>query len=277
MRHGHMGYEAPIDYSTERGYYYSRPDFVIHDLHLSKRDLANLQEAIGVLRTVTRDIGVVDIDLSLLTIQERLGLSMTAAHEQVIYLERSLNQDGMRWIDRVYDAIKQEETITLHYTPFGDTPCTYTISPYYIKEYNNRWYVLGEEHQHDKTFNVALDRVTDITSSLQSYRPSTTTLEEHYQHVYGVTLIKGSTVQDIVLDVDRDLRPYLITKPILPSQQADPARPDGSGLIRLKAVINYELTSLLLGWGPALQVVSPPVLRDAIRAKAAAMVDRYSS
>lgn len=277
MRDGDLGYEAPISFARDRGYYYTDANFEIHDLNLSKRDITHLREAIDMVRSVTQHIGAIAIDASLIAIKERLGLDASEGYQHIIHLERSPNDQGMQWINAVYEAARDQKPISVSYRSFDHEDRYHVISPSIIKEYNNRWYVIGYEHTLRKLFTLALDRVVHVKSSLQPYHALSVDIDKFFAPVYGVTRVEDAQVHDILLAADADLVPYLLTKPILPSQRVDTQHRDGSAILSCRAVINYELTSLLLGWGPALEVIEPAELRQLMQQKIDAMSQRYGA
>lgn len=59
--------------------------------------------------------------------------------------------------------------------------------------------------------------------------------------------------------------PYVLTKPIHNSQRLIKANEDGSIIIHLFLIENYEFERLLLGFGNGLQVLRPPHLRERIK------------
>jgi hypothetical protein len=48
------------------------------------------------------------------------------------------------------------------------------LHPYHLKQYNNRWFLFGRnEEKNSSTWNLAIDRIMDITESSEKYIPNT--------------------------------------------------------------------------------------------------------
>jgi len=82
--------------------------------------------------------------------------------------------------------------------------------------------------------------------------------------VIGVTVNEGLLARNIKLKLDRKNAPYVLTKPLHSSQEVIHKDKDGI-TINIKVVPNYELERLLLGFGPSLEILSPPSLRKRMK------------
>ena len=67
------------------------------------------------------------------------------------------------------------------------------------------------------------------------------------------------------IKVDRSNAPYVMTKPLHPSQEMIGEYADGSILIKLRAHHNFELERLILGFGSSMTVIKPRRLRNRIK------------
>ena len=78
----------------------------------------------------------------------------------------------------------------------------------------------------------------------------------------GVTVLMGA-VEDLVFHIHPVLKSYLETTPIHASQRIF-EHPDGIIELRLRTHQTFELTQLILGYGPEIQVIQPESLRQKI-------------
>ncbi len=81
----------------------------------------------------------------------------------------------------------------------------------------------------------------------------------------GVTFPLEQNIETIDLKISANQAPYIKTKPIHHTQQIVREYKNGSLLIRLFLICNYELRSVLLGYGCDLQVLCPLFLRNEIK------------
>lgn len=77
----------------------------------------------------------------------------------------------------------------------------------------------------------------------------------------GVTKNHGQCPQVVRFKVDKTSAPYVLTKPIHASQQIEEIT-EGGTVFSISVVLNLELERELLGFGEALEVLSPLRLRN---------------
>ena len=115
--------------------------------------------------------------------------------------------------------------------------------------------------------NLALDRITTVGEIPKKYIPNETIdFNEYFEDIVGVTLSNDGKIQNIVLQVNNELFPYIKTKPIHGSQKLKERGPKHT-LISLDLIPNYELESIILSYGEGMQVLKPLSLRDKIKTR----------
>ena len=67
----------------------------------------------------------------------------------------------------------------------------------------------------------------------------------------------------------------LLSKPIHKSQVVTEEQDDGSAIISIKVIPNYELIQLLLSFGERVKVLSPESLRGEILGRIKKNIDNY--
>lgn len=277
MKSGVLGYEAPIMYDSKCGYYYANRKFSIFNVPLTAQMIEELKEALLVLRQMTRNEKFLSIQSTISVLEERLNLNIDHSRKQIIYLEHSLNEPGQRWLDDVYNSIRSQQVLNIDYSPFDRQATRHTFSPYFMKEYNNRWYVIGYEHKLGKCLNLALDRFYAIQPSLQPYNMDYFfDHDDYYKNVYGVTVLEGLKTEIIIFKAIPLLSKYLITKPIHPTQIHDFVDDTGT-IFKLDVCINYEIIHKLLSYGADIEILSPESLRIQIKEIANKMHELYYS
>ena len=179
----------------------------------------------------------------------------------------------------MYQAIHKKRVIELLYQSFkARKPNTLLFHPYLLKEYRNRWFVLGRKSAKEPLMTLALDRIKEISlaAHIEYIENFEFDADKHFQHIIGVTVDKGKRPQKVHLKVDRKNAPYVITKPLHPSQQII-AKSKAGIEITLDVQLNFELEREILGFGDSIEVISPPGLRNRILSKLKTAVDVYES
>lgn len=192
-------------------------------------------------------------------------------------------------IARLFTAIRLNHVITLDYHTFSETkPRHVEVTPYLLKEYNNRWFLIASACDTGKILTFPLDRIDDFTNNYTArYIPAPDNLEERFDDIIGMTLPESSSPEKIRFWVSNYSNNYVMTKPIHGSQRIlrgaveqelrikFPSLTNGT-FFQIECIENYELIRELCSFGPELYVVSPDRIADTIRERVAKMVDGYS-
>jgi len=188
------------------------------------------------------------------------------------------NWKGLEWIEVIRKFIVAKKTMCVTYQSFkAREASTFCFSPYLLKEYRNRWFVLGLSHQrHAPLLTLALDRIQDITAHEDEYRENTTIdLATYYNDVLGVTKSPGQRDVEVVFWIDNKNAPYVITKPLHHTQKQ--LSEDADGIIfSIRVIPNFELERELLGFGSKLKVLGPRILVKQIKEQLRKTLENYS-
>ena len=150
------------------------------------------------------------------------------------------------------------------------------IHPYYLKQYNNRWFLYGYNPSNDKyDWNLALDRIKSISELNENYHLNNVIdWQEYFEDIVGVTKPENSQVETVVLLFKGKTCHYIESKPIHGSQKL---RRIDSNLVEvsLNVIINYELERLILSYADSVKVLKPSKLVDLIQEKSELNLNQY--
>lgn len=276
MRSDKLGYNAPIIVKQRKYYMYENPDYSITQLPLSEHDIAELSSAVEILHHYNSFRGMVGSDDILTRLQDRIG--QQGNHEQVVFIDTNTQLKGLHFLSKLYNNIVKHQMIRVEYQSFKSRhPGTFLISPYYVKEFNNRWFVLGYCTKMNDVVTLALDRMLSVEADdASTFIPNTFIKpEEYFGQMVGVTRNLSDPPVPVTLRIDADQAPYVLTKPLHQSQQFIERKDDGSIIVSLQVVLNQELTRLLLGFGEHLEVVAPLKLRQSMARKVHILAAKY--
>jgi len=270
------GYGAPIIPYREgkKAYYrYSEKDFSIYNSPLNQTEATHLKNSIMILQ---RFEGAPNFEwLSELSpiLQDRLGLKNE--ERKIIGFDTNVDYTGYHLIPKLFNAISNKRVLKLSYLTFGGKSFEYKFHPYYLKEYLHRWFVLGKNESNGHIqWVAALDRIGDIVEIEDEYCEDITDWEDYFFDVLGVTQNEALSPTNVELMFSSEKAPYIETKPIHPSQKSS-RQIDGSLLVKVKLLPNYELMQLLLGFGADVEILSPKSLRDEMTQKAIKLMKIY--
>ena len=184
-----------------------------------------------VLREVLRSLGQFDgLDnftwLELL--KKKLDLGPEGKQQPLISFSKN---EGLQLPDtllgRLFSAISRKSVIRITYLVFGRNPKQYTVYPYQLKQFNDRWFLLctpvaDEFYPFDPEFiaTFPLDRIASEFEYIEDiqYIETPVDLKSRFDEIIGVTLHKDVPIEEIYFAVHKDSLPYIQTKYIHTSQ-----------------------------------------------------------
>ncbi len=182
---------------------------------------------------------------------------------------------GQRFLTPIIEAMRDHRRIRLTYKSFRhDEPSTFSVSPYCVKVYQQRWYLLALSDRYSTPYIYALDRMEEIEVLEEAYElPAGFDAEAYFRPVMGVSGMGGKreVVQIRVWDWQV---PYLRTLPLHPSQQETIIQDDYS-VFEYYLVPNYEFRQEVFRNMSGMEVLSPAWLREDIQKEAEAIVCQY--
>lgn len=280
MRSDRLGYNAPIVVRDNKYYEYEDPDFSITHLPLNDEGLDALNSALDILRQLQ---GFPQLSSSIDTISKLNEQISRHTGKSVVAMdmEHVAAYTGAKFIGNIYDAVRKQQTIVIEYQSFkASQPEALVVYPYLLKEYRNRWFLIGEKAtNHVPQVNIfALDRIHSV--SVDKEHPFKKCVDFDSEHFFddtiGVTKAIHDKARRIVIKIDRQQAPYVESKPFHSSQKVELRFRDGSIQLSLKVVINNELERLILGYGGHAEVIAPPEFRARIAESVRIAASRYS-
>lgn len=276
MRSDKLGYNAPIIVTDKKYYSYEDPDYSIANIPLTTQDLSILQEVSHLLKQFKGFSHFSEVSEMVNKLEDKI---YSEQHQQnpVIDFEKNELLAGIEWLDILYRAIIQQMPLTISYQSFkARQPSEIIFCAYLLKEYRNRWFVLGMKKEGKEILTLALDRMQSVEPAIQHkfIAPKNFDATTYFNDIIGVTKNIGDTAKLVRFKASRQQAPYIITKPLHPSQQLEEKVPDGA-IFSITVIPNFELERELLGFGNGLQVLSPESLVRRLRKITQDMCDAY--
>ena len=243
-------------------YQYEDPNFFVFSTELSEDDILHLSQAMNILQ---RFDGMPEADW-ISELSARLNLCMNNRREvrSAVGFESSLYNKGMEHFTPLFDAIRKKTTVELRYQSFKMAePQMLIVHPYYLKQYNNRWFLFCCNGDYTNLSNYPLDRILSVKLAHVPYRDTDIDFDEYFADMIGVSRRNGQEPEEVVLRFPKDQYKYVATKPWHGSQKKV-VEDDTSVTIELDVIINYELEQKILSWGDYVEVLAPQSLRGAI-------------
>lgn len=240
-------------------YRYEDPQFSIFNNPLNENEIAQLSEAVSLLRRFEGMPGFGWVE----EMSVHLQATVSASPEPVIGFDENKQLKGTSFFMPLFKSIINKHAILISYKGYkSDKVVDAVVHPYYLKEYNQRWFLFALHNEYKKLANYALDRIVSIKRATIKFIPNTTIDFNHYfDNVVGVSVKLDELVQTIHIWVDNEQLPYTLSKPIHKSQYVIEEREDGSAVISIEVIPTFELNQLLLSFGEHIEILSPESLR----------------
>jgi len=276
LRSDKLGYNAPIVVVGKKHYTYDDPDYSITRSAVSDLDMQVLTESMEVLGQFKEFALFEELQGMIQKIQDKVRTQIDNG-PPIIHIDKVNDLKGIEHIETLYQAIRKEIVIDLVYQSFtARKSSTYTIHPYILKEYNNRWFLIGRPDKKERVLTLAIDRILEIHPNLDiDYKRGDFNPEQYYKNTFGITVLNEHQLKKIKIRVDALNAPYVRTKPIHPSQKVEEELEDRSIIISLYVHHNYEIERLILGFAEGMEVISPADVRRKIRGKLKKALSSY--
>ena len=172
---------------------------------------------------------------------------------------------GLQYIREIAFFIKDGLEVRLKYKRFDAvTEKEYNFQPYLLREYLNRWYVIGLLAETDEIRTFGLDRIVSLHNSGQKFKKcKSNNIVSLFRNVIGINALENDIVEDIELVCKPFQGNLLKTLPLHNSQKVILETPDEI-VFSYKLVVNFELKQRLLMISTQSKVTKPVSLKNEI-------------
>ncbi len=272
-----QGWSIPLERFKEgrRVYYrYDDTSFSIRNQAINEMEANQLRETLLIL---TRFKGMPQFDwMEEMLIRMESAFNLKGNQASFVSFEQNPYLKGLNHFAELFNAIQYKKVLSIKYQSFkNDASQTFIIHPYYLKQYNNRWFLFGLNEEYECIYNLPLDRINSFEAVVKSYVENTTVdFEEYFDDVVGVTVKPGQEPVKVLLQVSKQRWPYIETKPLHGSQKVK-CRNEESVTIELSLQLNNEFISLLFSFGEDVKVIAPEELILILKNKAESLLNKY--
>ena len=278
MRSDKLGYNAPIICYERKYYTYEDPEFSITKLPISRMDVEVLTESMVVLSQFKDFSLFSELNGLIQKLEDKVNRE-TKQEQPIIYMETNDQLTGLKHLESIYQAILKRLVLTVTYQSFrARQPSDFDFHPYILKEFNNRWFVVGKKEGREGVLNLALDRIVglDINLSLD-YIHDDFDAATFYENTIGVTVMSDKDIVNVVFKASPKHAPYILTKPLHHSQEMIEKHEDHSMTFQMRVHHNFELEKKLLGFGEGVTVLKPAKLVRSIKRRLSLSLTGYGT
>jgi len=255
------GFDAPIKFNrTKLGYEYTDPNYSILSLSLRPEDIEAIYDAVDLIKALGSSSMSEKFSHAAEKLFSTIIESKREAENKVPILQTMTPpvSKGFEHFDLFYHACKEKMPVSMiHYSYQKRTFNHVLLHPFLIKEFDNRWYVIGHSELHGETRTFGLDRITNAVLLVKKYIHTDSTIMQNYlQKVYGVFPIPKATLEAIQIRVSQLGTHYFQAYPLHESQQIV-KNGDGTSTIKFQMIPSIELARYFLSQGRHVTITKP--------------------
>ncbi|MFN0200158.1 MAG: helix-turn-helix transcriptional regulator, partial [Bacteroidia bacterium] len=196
-----------------------------------------------------------------------------------LHLEKNDLLKGLNWIEMLHKALIKKVSLMIEYQSFKAKKSTSLIFyPYLLKEYRNRWFLLGMVKKNKQIQVWALDRMIDVQylTNEPFQEVEGFDAEHFFDDVIGVSKTKDQKPICVILEIIKPEASYIQTKPIHPSQTVL-KETETSLIFSITVIWNFELEREILSFGEAMKVRGPNHLVRKMKSRMRRMLALYET
>lgn len=271
-------YDAPIkayQYDGKKCYYrYEDRNFTIFNNALSVDDMNKLQSTIDMLGKFRGAAANIWLEEVISSLEYRFGLKSNT--EQLVSFEQNEQLKGIENLADIIDSTVSHQPLEIVYLTFKGKEIPMIIHPYYVKQYNGRWFLYGLNEELGKISNLALDRIKSFRKSNLPFKKNEKyDFSTYFDDVVGATIPNDDVNKESIrLRFSHNRFPYVASKPIHKTQVVVDVF---NCEIEIQVRPTRELDQQIFSFIPDVEVLAPEWYRLHIQEKIEENLNKYLS
>ncbi len=243
-------------------YCYENKDYSIYRIPLKDEEFAQLTQTLSILSKfegMPQFEWIEDI---------KSALNIHTSLVPIVGFDENIDLKGRDYFAVLFSAINNKQVLAITYKNFKRQENQhFIVHPYYLKQYNSRWFLIGFSEIINRLSVFAFDRIIEINVERREYIDNLRyDFNEYFDDMIGVSKSNDAQMEIVELWVSLERWPYIETKPLHGSQRI--IKYDKTGVvIQLNIYVNRELEQLILSFGDDIRVISPQSLKRTIHEK----------
>lgn len=259
---------APIKYCRKaRGYIYTEDFELSSNLMLSLEEFNKLKLGFRAISQFKHLEVFRDFEAIFYKIEQAFKFKSTINKRSHIDFEKTPYYKGTEHIDIFLEAIELTKAVQFDYQTFNaNTALRHLLHPYVIKEYANRWYIIGYLPKENSITTYALDRIIGMPKCLEQFFDVSKDfdIKKHFQYTYGVTAYQNKPIEKVILKFNSTQAKYFKSKPFHTYKLLE-EKQDGTLIVEIELRPNYELTRKIVSMGKGVKVLQPQSLIEDVK------------
>jgi predicted DNA-binding transcriptional regulator YafY len=269
-------YIDAVKFDGKKCYYrYSKRGFSIYKNELSVSEVQSLRstiEMLGKFRGLPSNRWLEDV---ISKIEVKFGMRNNS--DNLVSFGENEHLAGYEFLSDIIDATINHQPLKIKYITARNHELNLILHPYFVKQYNERWFIFGLNQELDVITNIALDRICDFEKAKCSFiKNDKVDFKTFFDNIVGVSMPSKELQEltEIKLKFSPHRFKYVITKPIHKSQKTIS---ESECTISINVYPTKELEQQLFSFGPDIEILSPAWYREDFSKKISDCMKKYFS
>ncbi|MBP8850462.1 MAG: WYL domain-containing protein [Breznakibacter sp.] len=183
---------------------------------------------------------------------------------------------GVEFLHLILKGLDKSKQLKFTHNNFWKPASIKIVEPLGIKEFKQRWYLVGADTKDGAIKIYGLDRVSNLEVLTTNYKyPKTFDIHQYFKHNFGVEFgAPDNLPQEVILSFTPFQAHYIKTLPLHPTQKI--VKDDENEYrISLNVRLTFDFQMEILSMGEHVTVIAPQELRDSITEKLQKSLNNY--
>lgn len=271
--------DAPLRFNLARGgFEYTEVGYSYFNMPISEEDMDAIRIAAETLRQYNHIPVFKQFQHAIIKMNEKLKLTETFGDDIVdrtIMFESAPVALGVEYLSDLVSAARNLQIVQFEYENiYKGKTASYELHPYLLKEYRNKWYLIGWSENRKDYLTFGLDRILKLDLQRKTYsRRKDFNADIFFKYSIGITEFDRKP-QEIVLSFDPVIG-KLIKAQALHHTQTILGDTSKALKISLKLLVTEELIQMLLAYGSKVSVQKPASLKSEVKTRLEKALENY--
>ena len=186
--------------------------------------------------------------------------------------------DGEQYLPVIIEALKNNAILEMTYQSYWrDEANTFTVEPYCIKAFKQRWYLVARSPALDRIMIYALDRVHQLEpTAIHFDYPEDFKAKDYFDECFGIIANAKCKVETVKLKVSAGQANYLRSLTLHQSQK-EIERNDEYSIFTVRLRPTFDFQQEILSMGSDIEVLAPRWFRDEVAEISKHMWNKYKN
>lgn len=272
-------FNAPLEFSRQKGHHYTEPEWRLPSISLSKGELFALTLGARMLEAYSGSAYALELRSAIEQLSRRLpeqtwvDLKQLGNDRVIFRVGAELNLDPEIWHKLEVACQSSKRVKIAYYTAGRDAHSERLLDPYVLHISRSNPYVTGFCHQRQEVRWFRVDRIQAIEVLEEAFVIDPTfDPQEHFESAFQHEV--GGMPMPVAIWFDPATSPYIRERRWHPTQQIE-EHPDSSLTLHLIVRGLKEVKRWVLFYGKGAIVKNPPELVQLVRDEVAGMSQHY--